>query len=92
MSNLDQIPEQAPEKVSVKWAVKWAVWVLVGLFLEFWALRRKGHGDTLSSQVWAIQDRLQREGKKGKVARWVFAGGLLAFLGWLIPHWVLGIV
>jgi len=64
------------------WAWIWlGLGVLVGT-VELVAIIRKGEGDTLSENIW----KLQQCGGWGKFVRWMIA----AFLLWLVVHFASG--
>lgn len=60
------------------WPAIWIGWVLLGVVLEFIALRSKAKGDTLSENIWSMFNH----STYGKFATYM----LSAFLIWLVIH------
>ena len=71
------------------WPWLWGAWVVLGIALEIVAISQRASDDTLSEQVWNLQDWLKGRGKIGTGARVAFVVGLLGFLAWLGLHLVL---
>jgi hypothetical protein len=77
-------------------SVYWLVWFLVsiGSFMavEFWALARGRGQDTLSAQIWRLEQFLPGQNLWQWTALHVLiGGGLFVLLGWLIGHFVFGV-
>lgn len=71
------------------WPYIWGAWVVLGIVLEIVAISQRATDDTLSEQVWNLQDWLKGRGRWGTGARVAFVIGLLGFLAWLGLHFVL---
>ena len=61
----------------------WALWLAAFVVIEGLALKNKKPGDTLSEHVWAWF-KIDKNEKNWNLPR----VGLLAFLAWLIGHFV----
>ena len=70
-------------KLNWKYTLGWILWILGFLGLEYFAIRDKRKGDTLSEHVWAT---IGTKTKKKTVAMWAFRLGLGGLFVWLIPH------
>ncbi|WP_189112234.1 hypothetical protein [Pilimelia terevasa] len=73
------------------WTIGWLAWLGLFVVLEGVALARKAPDDTLSEHVWKWFG-IGRPGNRPKFSGWVkfrrFA--LLAFLAWLVAHFLSG--
>ena len=70
-------------KLNWKYTVGWILWALGFVALEFFALKDKRKGDTLSEHV---QAAIGTGSKKRTAAMWAFRLGLGGLFVWLIPH------
>lgn len=74
------------EKKRRPWVWAWLSWLALGLVLEGIALVLPSKDDTLTEQVWNLQDWLRAQGGFGQLGFVAFTIGLVGFLGWLILH------
>lgn len=68
------------------WSWAWIALLVVPVAVEVWAIVRRGEGDTLSEQVWALRAWLKTKGYAGQVAWAAFVWALVGFFGWLVLH------
>jgi len=72
------------------WSVLWLIWIAQFFAIEIPALVNKDRGDTLSEHVWkwfAISGDAGKSKSGGYRAR---RFTLIAFLAWLVAHFVTG--
>lgn len=78
--------------VSIFWAVWFGTSVLTFMVVEFWALAARRPQDTLSAQVWRLEQMAPGESLWQWTALHVLVGGaLFVLLAWLIGHFVFGL-
>lgn len=75
-------------KLNSKYTIAWVLWILAFGVIEYKAIADKSEGDTLSEHVRKL---IGTGGKRGAI-NWVFRGGVLGLLLWLIPHFMTGAI
>lgn len=66
-----------------KYTILWIGWILAFGFIEFYAIKNRGGGDTLSEHVWkTIGSGATRRSKIQMVCRILFT----LFCAWIVPH------
>lgn len=74
------------------WSWAWVALTVAAVLLEVVAIAREGDDDTLSEQVWNLQEWLLQHGKAGAFARVGLVIGFTGFVGWLVLHFFTGAV
>ena len=69
----------------MEYTVLWILWILMFAVIEGFALKDKAEGDTLSEHVWKWFS-IKKKGKGWRARRFA----LLAFLAWLVLHFLTG--